>query len=99
MPLSSVDKVRHSANTEYSRASRTATNNNTSVAEERQRSDSVEISAAARKLSESGSSSSTDNFEKIRGRIKSGFYDRPDVQRQIAAKVAKEAAKKSHEAD
>ncbi|GAB1429849.1 hypothetical protein MASR2M18_06820 [Ignavibacteria bacterium] len=96
MPLSSVDKVRHSANAEYSRASRAAASNNTSVADERQRSDSVEISTAARKLSESGASA--DNFEKIRGRIKSGFYDRPDVQRQIAVKVAKESAKKTHDA-
>lgn len=96
MPLSSVDKVRHSANAEYSRASRAVASNNTSVADERQRSDSVEISAAARKLSESNASA--DDFEKIRGRIKSGFYDRPDVQRQTAAKVAKEFARKPHEA-
>lgn len=90
MPLSSVDKVRrqNAASTEYTRASRPAGGSAAAPsADERQRTDSVEISDAARRLNESGAAANLDN---VRGRIRNGFYNRPEVARHVAAKLAKD---------
>ncbi len=97
MPISSVDKVRrqNAASTEYSRASRPAEGKtNAPSADERQRTDSVEISEAARRLNESGAAA---NLDKVRGRIRSGYYDRPEVARQVAAKLAKDVQKQDND--
>lgn len=97
MPLSSVDKVRrqNAAGTEYSRASRPAKGTvGTPSADERQRADSVEISEAARRLNESGAATNLDN---VRGRIRAGFYNRPEVARQVAAKLAKDVRNKEND--
>lgn len=90
MPLNSIDKVRRTTGAEYARSSRPAASG-AQAADDKQRRDSVEISDAARRLSESGGA---DNLENVRNRVRSGFYARPEVTRQVAEKVAKDVEKK-----
>ena len=63
------------------------------------RSDSVELSEAARALANGGveatgkvegSTLSPDRLRTISERINSGFYDRPEIQNQIADKIAQD---------
>jgi len=51
----------------------------------KQREDSIEISEQARELNENKSS---ENFGRIQSQINAGFYNRPDVLRQTASKLA-----------
>lgn len=50
-----------------------------------QREDALEISDRARELSEK---STTENFAQVQSQINAGYYNRPDVLRQTAAKLA-----------
>ncbi len=88
MPLSSINKVQRSASSEYTKNARSANVSNTSNDEDRQRSDRIEISDAARRLQESDND--TDRLENVRKRINSGFYARPDITRQAATKLSKD---------